>query len=151
MAPSPSASVSALTSESCSMKTPQVLAQLRVPQWVAVPQLMVCGQRGCGGKHSPGEMGVPTLADGPTPIRGSLAGVSSGTGAVDVGPQTSSQRLVTELVSTGTCGNSNFLCPQKLTEGTTGLTTKSRFIQIQGSYTFGFWSQAQKAAVLSLH
>ena len=45
---------------------------------------------------------------------------------MDVGPQTSSQRLVTELVSTGTCGNSNFLCPQKLTDGTMGLKTIHR-------------------------
>ena len=53
-------------------------------------------------------------------------------------PQTSSQRLVTELVSTGTCGNSNFLCPQKLTDGTMGLKTKSRFIQIQGQLQVWF-------------
>lgn len=43
--PAPSLSVQH-TSESCSVKTPQVLAQLQVPQWVAAPQLMVCGQRG---------------------------------------------------------------------------------------------------------
>ena len=44
------------------------------------------GKGGRGGKQSPGEIGVPTPAGGPTSIRGSLARVSSGTGAVDVGP-----------------------------------------------------------------
>lgn len=49
-----------------------------------------------------------------------------------------SQRLVTELVSAGTGGNSNFLCPQNLTDGTVGLGTKTRFIQIQGQLQVWF-------------
>ena len=51
---------------------------------------------------------------------------------MDIGPQTSSQRLVAELVSTGTGGNWSPLCPQKLTDGTMGFKTKNRFIQVQG-------------------
>lgn len=62
-----------------------------------------------------------------------------------------SQRLVTESVSAGTGGNSNFLCPQNLTDDAVGLETKPGLFRPRVSYRLGFWSQAPVATVLSLH